>query len=564
MEGFSLKKVRPVLLFILGSILILVVASLFYWNYYQENPEGIEHLRLEEWSQPAQVASNISTSAYDLLFSEKEYSLFTIEDDDQRTIKQTKSDYNGEVQETTEIVRADQLGSPEAISYLEEDYLFYFAGTSSSNQNLMAKNLNDPDSSITLRENISYPGSLTAVEANDILILAYIERDQELGQNVIKTKAYDELNGEEIFNNTYTREHGVFFPKLTSIEDEIFLAWQERNPDRMFISGQQDRFNRYLLNLGQLDIETGELEKTAELGEAFGDNANIDTSGFNDQLWVSWVKYDSDTESQIVNTGYLDNAGEFQNYSSIPGFNPSILIDDEKVVVHSQELETRGQAGLFINQSSEETGFNNKRIFPAFYFSSNSKIIDYENEHHLFWTEPASTGADIYYSNTIEPEETGIIQLIGLNTIESPMELLSSLSIYFFYPIAGFTMGMANILAPVLIVMLILYLLSKKFSGFKNLTNDTPLISFAGIVLGIIAFNLFVQGDLQYILFLNQPPTSQIPIIIGFVTVVSLGFMYFLNYDRDHSLYIGIGSALLWFYWLYQAALVYDLHSYFI
>ena len=123
-------------------------------------------------------------------------------------------------------------------------------------------------------------------------------------------------------------------------------------------------------------------------------------------------------------------------------------------------------------------------------------------------------------------------------------------------------MGMANILAPVLIVMLIIYLLSKKFSGFNNLTNDNPIISFASIIAGIIGFNLFIQGDLQYIFFLNQPPTSQVPIIIGVVTAITLGFIYFLDYEKDHSLYIGIGSALLWFYWLYQAALVYDLHSF--
>jgi len=558
-----LKKLRPVLLFLIGSFVILLVLSLFYWNFYQNNPEEIQHTRLEEWSQPVNIANNISTSNYSTLFTDKIYNLFTIEDDnDQRTIKQTKFDDNGEIQEATEIVSSAQLGSLKTISYLEDDYLLYFAGTSSSNQNLIAKNLNEPENPITLRENIRFPGSLTAIEADNHLILTYIERDQELGQNVLTTKAYDEINGEEIFNNTHTFEHGAFFPKLTTIGDEILLAWHERNPDTLFISGQQDSFNRYVLNVGQLNIETGELEKRAELGEASGNNANIDTAVQNEQLWISWAKYDRDIDGQIVNTGYLDEGEEFQSHSSILGFNPSISINDEKIIVNSQELEIRGQAGLFINRLTDETDSSNQRIFPAFNFSSNSKIIDYENEQHLFWTEPASPGADIYYSNTIDAEGIGITELIGLSAIESSIELISSLSIYFFYPIAGFTMGMANILAPVLIVMLIIYLLSKKFSGFNNLTNDNPIISFASIIAGIIGFNLFIQGDLQYIFFLNQPPTSQVPIIIGVVTAITLGFIYFLDYEKDHSLYIGIGSALLWFYWLYQAALVYDLHSF--
>ncbi len=558
-----MKKLRPVLLFLIGSFVILLVLSLFYWNFYQNNTEEIQHTRLEEWSQPVNIANNISTSNYSTLFTDKIYNLFTIEDDnDQRTIKQTKFDDNGEIQEATEIVSSAQLGSLKTISYLEDDYLLYFAGTSSSNQNLIAKNLNEPENPITLRENIRFPGSLTAIEADNHLILTYIERDQELGQNVLTTKAYDEINGEEIFNNTHTFEHGAFFPKLTTIGDEILLAWHERNPDTLFISGQQDSFNRYVLNVGQLNIETGELEKRAELGEASGNNANIDTAVQNEKLWISWAKYDRDIDGQIVNTGYLDEGEEFQSHSSILGFNPSISINDEKIIVNSQELEIRGQAGLFINRLTDETDSSNQRIFPAFNFSSNSKIIDYENEQHLFWTEPASPGADIYYSNTIDAEGIGITELIGLSAIESPIELISSLSIYFFYPIAGFTMGMANILAPVLIVMLIIYLLSKKFSGFNNLTNDNPIISFASIIAGIIGFNLFIQGDLQYIFFLNQPPTSQVPIIIGVVTTITLGFIYFLDYEKDHSLYIGIGSALLWFYWLYQAALVYDLHSF--
>jgi len=308
-----LKKLRPVLLFLIGSFVILLVLSLFYWNFYQNNPEEIQHTRLEEWSQPVNIANNISTSNYSTLFTDKIYNLFTIEDDnDQRTIKQTKFDDNGEIQEATEIVSSAQLGSLKTISYLEDDYLLYFAGTSSSNQNLIAKNLNEPENPITLRENIRFPGSLTAIEADNHLILTYIERDQELGQNVLTTKAYDEINGEEIFNNTHTFEHGAFFPKLTTIGDEILLAWHERNPDTLFISGQQDSFNRYVLNVGQLNIETGELEKRAELGEASGNNANIDTAVQNEQLWISWAKYDRDIDGQIVNTGYLDEGEEFQ------------------------------------------------------------------------------------------------------------------------------------------------------------------------------------------------------------------------------------------------------------
>ena len=560
-----MKKFKPVLLFFVGSFVILLVSSLLYWNFYQNNPEEVNHLRLEEWSQPVDIANNISTSNYDTLFTEEANNLFTIEDEnDQRTIKQTVFNNSGEIQEANEIVRADQLGSPEAISYLGEDYLLYFAGTSSSNQNLKVNNLNDLENPITLRENIEFPGSLTAAESDDMLVLAYIERDQELGENVLTTKAYDDINGEEIFNNTYTFENGAFFPKLTTIDNEIFLAWHQRNPDTMFVSGQQDRYNRYVLNIGQLDIETEELNKIEEPGEAFGNNANIDTAVYNDQLWFSWVKFDSETESQFIHTGYLNDDGSFQEHSSIQGFNPSIFIDEEKKLINSRPLGVQARAGLFTNKLSDDEITDTQRIFPAFNYSSNSKIIDYENNKHLFWTEPASTGADVYYSNTIEPEDNNIAELLGLNTIDSSAEILSSLAIYFFYPIVGFTMGMLNILTPVLVVMLIIYLLRKKSSGFKELANDNPLISFAGIITGIIAFNLIIQGDMQYLFFLNQPPASQIPLIIGVVTVVSLDFIYLLNYDRDHSLYIGIGSALLWFYWLYQAALVYDLFSFLI
>ncbi len=134
----------------------------------------------------------------------------------------------------------------------------------------------------------------------------------------------------------------------------------------------------------------------------------------------------------------------------------------EKKLINSRPLGVQARAGLFTNELSDDEITGTQRIFPAFNYSSNSKIIDYENNKHLFWTEPASTGANVYYSNTIEPEDNNIAELLGLNTIESPMEIMSSLAIYFFYPIVGFTMGMLNILIPVLVVMLIIYLLKKK------------------------------------------------------------------------------------------------------
>ena len=156
------------------------------------------------------------------------------------------------------------------------------------------------------------------------------------------------------------------------------------------------------------------------------------------------------------------------------------------------------------------------------------------------------------------------MELMGFNTIETPLELLSILGIHLFYPIVGFNFGLVNILVPVLLVFIIIYLLSKKSIKFSNLTNDTPLVAFIGIVFSIIVFNIFIHGSLQYLFFIYQPPAGHIPLIFGIVTIVSLGFIYFLKYDRDHSLYIGIGSAILWFYWLNQAIFVYELHSFLI
>ncbi len=562
-----MKKLRPVLLFFIGSFVILLVLSLFYFNFYQNNPDEIQHLRLEDWSQPVQIAANIPTRSYDILFTDEGYSLFTIKNyDGQRIIRQKDIDYNGEIQAETEPVRAGQVVSPQAVSFADEDYLFYFAGSSSSDQNLKSQNLNTDSAPITLQEDISFPGSLSITETDDMLILAYSERDQELGQNILSIKGYDEFYEEQIFSITHTFEQGVGYPKLASIDNEVFLAWQEINPDKMFISSDDDRFNRYLLNLSQLDIETGELEATEELGQSYGNNANIKIGEYNNELWLSWVQFDSDLNNNIIITGHFNSELDFQEFSRNPGINPSFFIDgDEKVIINSRELEKRGQAALFKNRFSEcDNGLQNKRIFPALNFSSNSNIKEHEDNQHLFWTEAASPGRDIYYSNTIEPEEIGIMEFMGFNTIDSSIELVSSLAIYFTYPIASINLMLGYSFIPLLIVILAIYLFSKKSTRFYEITQDIPYVSFIIAIIAISGTAILIQGNINDLFTFNIPPASQSPIIFIVVTLVSLGFIYFLNHDKGHSLYIGLGTVLIWLYWLSQAALVYNLYNFFI
>ena len=108
----------------------------------------------------------------------------------------------------------------------------------------------------------------------------------------------------------------------------------------MFISSAEDRFNRYFLNLSQLDTETGKLEATEELGKSYGDNANIKIGECNNELWLSWVQFDSDIDNNIIITGHLNNELDFQEFSRNPGINPSFFVDgDEKVIINSRQLE---------------------------------------------------------------------------------------------------------------------------------------------------------------------------------------------------------------------------------
>ncbi len=545
-----------------------MIFSFFYWNYSQNNPEATQHVRLEEWSKPVKIAGRVPNISYDTLFAENEFNLFAIsEDNDQRTINQKTFDYSGQLQDETEIARAGYAGFPKVISYSGEDYLFYFAGPGSSDQSLMMKNLNSDDSPVKLRDEISYPNSLSVAEADGRLVLAYIERDQESDQNAISILGYDDLNSEHIFDNTHIFEEEVRYPQMASIDDKIILNWHERNPETTFISSQEDKFNRYLLKIGQLDLETGELEARAELGEAFGNNqANIDAFKSNDQLWISWAVYDRDTERNLIEVGYLDSDEDYQEFTRISGFNPALFVNDnEKIIINSQNLEMRGQAGLYINRFvEEETELKNRRIFPSLNFSSAPEIINHGDGRHLFWAEAASTGSDIYYSNTVEAESIDLMEFMGFNIIDSPLEIISSLGLYFSYPVFAVNIGLINFLIPIIAVGLILYLLSKKFSRINNLNHETPYLSFIFMLVGVLAYNIFYQDSLVYIFSMSEPPAQQIPIIIAGVTIVTIGFIYFLKHEEDHSLYVGIGSVFLWFYWLTQAGLIYELHRFFI
>mgnify|MGYP007131708062 CR=1 FL=1 len=564
----NLKKLRPVFLFIAGSLIILVIFSFFYWNYSQDNPESIQHVRLEEWSQPVAVAGNLPMDSYDTLFTEEEFSLFTTaEDNNERIIKQTTLSFNGQVQEEIEVARAGHAGFPQVISYSGNNYLFYFAGPGSVNQSLMMKDLSSEDSPVALRENISYPNSLSVAEAEGSLVLAYIEKEQESGQNAISILGYNDLNREPTFYHTHIFDKEIRYSQMATIEDKVMLSWHERNPETMFISSQEDKFNRYLLKIGQLDLDTGEIESTVELGEAFGNNqANIDTFKYNDQLWISWAVYDRDVERNLINIGYLNDGEDYQEFTRISGFNPALYVNDEETtIINSRNLRMRGQAGLFINNLAEDDDNPKiRRMFPSLNFSSAPEIIDHEEGRHLFWTEAASSGSDIYYSNTVEAEPVGLIEFMGFNTIDSPIELVSSLAIYFAYPIPAIQFMLGYSIIPLLILVLIIYLSRKKFTEFYNLSQDTPYVSFIGAVIAMSGIAILMQGNINDLFTYNLPPSGQSTIIFIVVTLVSLGFIYFLEYDKGHSFYIGLGTFIIWLYWLSQAALVYNFHSFFI
>ena len=562
-----MKKFSPVSLFFGGSLLILLIFTLLFWSYYQNNPESIDHVRLKDWSQPVELAVNVPSVSYDALFSEDGFDLFTIQEDRdsrEKFLTQSKLNYHGEVKEKLEIGRAGQLSFPEVVVYEDKEYLFYFSGESSRNQDLIAFNINDSEQKV-LRKNISFSNALAHANSEDMIILTYTEKATDSGDDTISIIGFDPENQDDILNYSYSFDLQVRYPKLAKIGDKIFIIWHERDPDTMFISGQEGTINRYFLKAAELDLQTGELANEKVLANAYGkSSANIDISQTEDQLWISWVEYNRDSGIEFINLGSLNSNGEFKHFSQKAGFNPSIHFndDDNKLVnLSSRELQT----SLFLNQFTEtDTELNGQRMFPDLNTSRAPKLVNYQGNDHLLWTESASTGRDIYYSNTVEAEDIKLFELMGFSAISSPMELFSSLILFFGYPIMAFNFAFINYYIPMIIVFLAFYLLGKKSSSFYEFKHSSPYVSFISMIMTIFVFIWLAQGEIQYLFTITSPPESQMPLIAGIVTLITLAYIYLSRYDQDHSIFIGFGSVLLWFYWLAQAGLVYEFYQYFI
>ena len=562
-----MKKFSPVKLFFVGSVLILIVFTLLFWNFYQNNPEEVDHVRLEDWSRPVELAVNVPSVSYDVLFSEEGFELFAIQEDRdgrEKFLNQVKVDYAGEVQEKLEIDRAGQLSFPVVAGLEAENYLFYFAGESSRNQDLIARDLNSNES-LVLRESISFSNALHYAISDNMIILIYTEKAVDSGDDSISVVGFDPENQEEAFNYSYPFDLQARYPKLAKIEDKIFMFWHERNPDTMFISGQEGTINRYFLKAAELDLETGELTDEKILADAYGNSsANIDISQVGNQLWISWVEYNRDAEADFINLATFDSDGEFKYHLQKAGFNPSIYVEeDNKNLVDISRSDRR--TSLFLSQFSErDVELKSQRMFPDLHTSRAPKLLNHQGEGHLFWVESATTGRDIFYSNTVAVEDIKLFELMGFSAISGPMELFSSLILFFGYPIMAFNFAFINYYIPIIIVVFAFYLFGKISFGFYKLKHSSPYLSFFSMLTAIFLFIWLAQGELQYLFSITSPPGSQMPLIAGIVTLITLAYIYFSRYDQDHSIFIGFGSVLLWFYWLAQAGLVYEFYQYFI
>lgn len=562
-----MKKFSPVNLFFAGSVLILVIFSLLFWNYYQNNPENIDHVRLEEWSQPVELATNIPSVSYDVLFSEGELNLFAIQEDRdsrEKFLSNLKLDYYGEVKEELEIDRAGQLSFPRGATYNNNDFLFYFSGESSSNQILKSIAIDTLEGNI-LNENIGFPNALNLINSQEMMILTYTEKSIDTNDDIITVIGFNPDDQQKVFKYSFPFELQARYPKLAIIENKLLMIWHERNPDTMFISGQEGTINRYHLKAGELDIESGELVNVKILADAYGNSAaNIDIKQKYNEVWISWVEYNRELEQEIINIGILDGDLEFKNISNRVGFNPAISLDSSsKRLVNLSRSEL--QTALFLNDfTGNEIELIGQRIFPDLHTSRAPKLLNYQGENHLFWTEAATTSRDIFYSNTAVAEDIKIFELLGFASISSPMELVSSLILFFGYPILVFNLAIINYYIPIIIVIVGFYILGKISRRFYELKNSTPYLSFLTLITGIILFIWLAQGDIQFLFSITNPPAGQKPLIIGIVTLITIAFIHLIRYDEDHSIYIGFGSVFLWFYWLTQAGLVYEFYQYFI
>ncbi|MGM0421441.1 MAG: hypothetical protein ACQEQG_10715, partial [Bacillota bacterium] len=445
------------------------------------------------------------------------------------------------------------------------DYLFYFAGDSSQTQSLFVNELDGDTEPVNLKDNISFSSSLSYVESGDMLVLAFLEWDRSLGGEVISVIGFDPLNQEELLDYTFPFEMGVRYPEIAKVEDKIFINWHERNPETMFISGQEARHNSYFFKVGEMYLEEGELGNEKILGEAYGNStANSDSVQLEEQILLSWVQYDQEEEREFINIGSFNADGDYDQLDRSVGFNPALAASEKGMDLVYSRREGAASA-LYLDEFSDtEAESRNQRMFPALSTSRRPHLERHEQERFLFWSEIVDRGRDIYYSNTAAVEDITTAELMGFSTIESPIQLLSSMIMYFSYPVLGFIVGLINLILPIFLVIVTLYLLGKKFTWLKDLRDDSAYFSFLSNVFGILAFNQIVQGNLNYLFVLSRPPGGHDLIVLGLVTLITLGFIYFLRYERLHSVFIGMGCVFLWFYWLIQAASVYEFYQFFI
>lgn len=563
-----LKKFNPLLLFFIGSFVILILFTFTYWNYYQNNPEEIEHLRHKDWSKPSKVVGNVISNSYSYNFSSNRIDLFSIKErkiSRQKILVQTTIDYQGNIIEENEIVRAGQISSPEVVNTPDGLYLFYFLGDSSRNQDLFAYELTQEEAEpFILQENISFSNSLSVITQEEAVILAYTERDMELGEDVIKLLSFKPPGRDGISSRAFNFRNGVNYPKLTQINKDIFLYWNERNPENMFISGQESKQNRYFLRTSKIDLTVDNLVSATYLDESYGNSAaNLDTFQYEDELYFAWVKISQRDEVQYISIAVLDRDLKYELLEQITGFNPTLVVNDKNInLVYSETEGFNTYLNLFTYSLNGDDS-NKLSLFPGFNTSRSPKLELYSGEKHLFWAETTKSGKDIYYSGTAEVEEISIIELMGFNTIKSPIQLLSSVLIYFAYPLLSIFTGAINFVIPILLVIFILYILGNQFNSLQELNNSTPYFSFMSVVI-VSFFVLIVQGDINIIFALNKPVPGHGAIIISIVTLLCLGFIHFLRYESDHSFFIGLASGFVWLYWIAQAALVYNFHQFFI
>jgi len=565
------KELKVTISFLIISFLLISIFSFLNWYQKKDELRNLNHIGHPDWSQPLKLASDIYNYNFSVISGDNNLTYFYLtrnSENKYETLFSKKINFEGSVINSKNLFSKKSLNDFEV--YKEDDliHLYTILGDDDSKQKLKYFQLDRKFNIVNeyiIKRGLDYAYGLNLVNYKDNTYITYnsmVENNYE-----VELLKYNNSKNKLLKERELNNYEDARLPEIKIYNNELYLSFLKLNPQKKYQIGSSSRVNKYILFLEKYNLNLGKKTKAKKLDSAFlkDERSQPKLNIINDNEFIVFYHKFQDLKKEILMNQVKYNIKENKVVSKKETGKNIVNIDiannNEKIIYAGQ---SKRKSILYISKFSNlnDPDLKSQRLFTKKNFSYNPKFLRINSNEFLSWIEMENGKNNIYHANTLNPNNPGFFEIIGLEFSENKMNYITAPLYFISMPILSIFRNL-YILAIAVITLALLYYLNYKYdNSMLRLINKNIYVSF---IIGVISIILFILFFLKFsvLFYPGSPPDNMIMLILLASFVGVLFMLRFFRTNSSQAILVGLAASALWIYWCSQISMLFHAYKYF-